>query len=162
MCFTDGQSISLAYPHLTYYHWSILKVVWDIVRAWCKDHPPNKRKESKRHKKGEAPGSNAPPNQRNLDIGTKILSNEMKTEVDFTIPKGFGAKRKARRYAVNPEANWGPKKAGQCTLVSFTVALLFSCASVLSNNFFFTVPFLYLTASGKNKRKLDDDHEADG
>ncbi|KAL7518866.1 hypothetical protein ACHAWX_003671 [Stephanocyclus meneghinianus] len=102
-------------------------VVWDVVRAWCKDHPPNIRKESKRHKKGEEPGSNAPPNQPHLDIATKILSNEMKTEVDFTIPKGFGVKRKARRYAGNPEAHWGPKKA----------------------------------ASGKNKRKLVDDHEAD-
>eukprot|EP00804_Cyclotella_cryptica_P002064 CCRYP_017835-RB/>CCRYP_017835-RB protein AED:0.01 eAED:0.01 QI:409/1/0.88/1/0.37/0.33/9/7259/738 len=102
-------------------------VVWDVVRAWCKDHPPNKRKESKRHKKGDEPGSNAPPNQPQFDIATKILAKEMKTAVDFTIPKGFGEKRKARRYAVNPEAHWGPKKA----------------------------------ASWRNKRKMDDVHEAD-
>ena len=86
-------------------------VVWDIVRAWCKEHPPAKRKESKRHRKGEEPGSNAPIKQPDVDIAEKILSNEMRTEVDFTIPKGFGEQKKAKRWAVNPEANWGPKKA---------------------------------------------------
>jgi tRNA (guanine26-N2/guanine27-N2)-dimethyltransferase len=86
-------------------------VVWDVVRAWCKNHPPNKRKESKRHQKGKEQGSNAPPNQLPLETAEKILSKEMKTVVDFTIPKGFGDRKKARRFAVNPEANWGPKKA---------------------------------------------------
>lgn len=86
-------------------------VVWDVVRAWCKNHPPNKRKESKRHQKGKEQGSNAPPNQLPLETAGKILSKEMKTVVDFTIPKGFGDRKKARRFAVNPEANWGPKKS---------------------------------------------------
>jgi len=88
-------------------------VVWDIVRAWCKKHPPNERKESKRHKKGEDPGSNAPPktHQSSNETARKILSKEIRTEVDFTIPRGFGEKKKARRFAVNPQANWGPKKA---------------------------------------------------
>jgi len=86
-------------------------VVWDVVRAWCKEHPPAKRKESRRHRKGEDQGSNAPGNQPDVDIATKILSREMRTEVDFTIPKGFGERKKARRWALNPEKNWGPKKA---------------------------------------------------
>ena len=86
-------------------------VVWDIVRAWCKKHPPNKRKESKRHKKGDEPGSNAPPNPPSIETSDKILSKEIKTKVDFTLPKGFGEKKKARRFALNPEAGWGPKKA---------------------------------------------------
>ena len=54
---------------------------------------------------------NAPPNQPDVDIAEKILSNEMRIKVDFTIPKGFGERKKAKRWAVNPEANWGPKKA---------------------------------------------------
>ena len=86
-------------------------VVWDVVRAWCKEHPPAKRKDSKRHLKGEEKGSNAPQNKPDVDIATKILSKEIQTEVDFTIPKGFGERKKAKRWAHNPEANWGPKKA---------------------------------------------------
>eukprot|EP00569_Conticribra_weissflogii_P001863 CAMPEP_0171352522 /NCGR_PEP_ID=MMETSP0878-20121228/41784_1 /TAXON_ID=67004 /ORGANISM="Thalassiosira weissflogii, Strain CCMP1336" /LENGTH=736 /DNA_ID=CAMNT_0011858175 /DNA_START=221 /DNA_END=2431 /DNA_ORIENTATION=+ len=108
-------------------------VVWDIVRAWCKEHPPSQKKESKRHRKGEAPGStgknghmeddNEEGEACKADVATKILSREIETKVDFTIPEGFGLKKKARRFPVNPEANWGPKKA----------------------------------ASGKNKRRLSDD-----
>eukprot|EP01082_Thalassiosira_pseudonana_P009370 g8316.t1 g8316 contig29:237553-239732(-) len=86
-------------------------VVWDIIRAWCKEHPPSKRKESKRHRVGEEQGSTAPPTKPNVDSATAILSKEITTKVDFTIPKGFGDKKKARRFAVNPEANWGPKRA---------------------------------------------------
>lgn len=88
-------------------------VVWDVVRAWCKEHPPHKRKESKKHREGEEQGSNAPPNQTNADVAaTKILSSEMRTEINFTIPEEFGAERKkAKRWALNPTANWGPKKA---------------------------------------------------
>eukprot|EP00579_Thalassiosira_antarctica_P020898 CAMPEP_0201971314 /NCGR_PEP_ID=MMETSP0904-20121228/36362_1 /ASSEMBLY_ACC=CAM_ASM_000553 /TAXON_ID=420261 /ORGANISM="Thalassiosira antarctica, Strain CCMP982" /LENGTH=722 /DNA_ID=CAMNT_0048520681 /DNA_START=193 /DNA_END=2361 /DNA_ORIENTATION=+ len=87
-------------------------VVWDIVRAWCKENPPAKRKESKRHRKGEDQGSNAPVHQPDVDIATMILSKEMRmTKVDFTIPKGLGERKKAKRWALNPEANWGPKKA---------------------------------------------------
>lgn len=87
-------------------------VVWDVVRAWCKEHPPHKKKESKKHREGEEQGTNAPPNRPHVDIATTILSNEMRTEIDFTIPQGFGAERKkAKRWALNPTANWGPKKA---------------------------------------------------
>lgn len=112
-------------------------VVWDIIRAWCKDHPPTQKKESRRHRKGESPGSSEKSldkesteelggNSR-ADVATKILSKEIGTKVDFTIPPGFGQKKKARRYAQNPEANWGPKKA----------------------------------ASGKNKRKQGDDGDTE-
>eukprot|EP00571_Detonula_confervacea_P016954 CAMPEP_0172302736 /NCGR_PEP_ID=MMETSP1058-20130122/4401_1 /TAXON_ID=83371 /ORGANISM="Detonula confervacea, Strain CCMP 353" /LENGTH=704 /DNA_ID=CAMNT_0013013327 /DNA_START=280 /DNA_END=2394 /DNA_ORIENTATION=- len=87
-------------------------VVWDIVRAYCKENPPHKRKESKKHRKGENQGSTA-PHRPDIDVATKILSNEMRMKkVDFTIPKGFGeGRKKATRWARNPEANWGPKKA---------------------------------------------------
>ena len=33
-------------------------VVWDVVRAYCKEHPPHKKKESKKHgtkKQGKKP-----------------------------------------------------------------------------------------------------------
>ena len=89
-------------------------VVWDVVRAWCKEHPPAKRKESKKHGKGkqqqreQQDGADKRPA---VDVASKILSNEVRTEVDFTIPESFGQKKKATRYAMNPEANWGPKKA---------------------------------------------------
>lgn len=90
-------------------------VVWDIVRAWCNEHPPHKKKESKKHRVGEEQGSNAPSMQHDkVDIATKILSNDMRTEkIDFTIPKSLKVeqKKKAKRWAVNPEANWGPKPA---------------------------------------------------
>ena len=90
-------------------------VVWDVVRTWCKKHPPHKRKESKKHGKGgkqqqreRQDGTNKSPV---VDVADKILSNEVRTEVDFTIPESFGRRKKAIRYAMNPEANWGPKKA---------------------------------------------------
>lgn len=87
-------------------------VVWDVVRAWCKEHPPHKRRESKKHREGEEQGTNAPPNRPHEDIATTILSNEMRTKIDFTIPQGFGTERKkAKRWALNPTSHWGPKKA---------------------------------------------------
>ena len=91
------------------------RVVWDVVRAWCKEHPPAERKGSKRHQKGEKKGSNAPVNGKTKpDVATMILSREIRTEgIDFTIPKGFeeGRRKGVTRWALNPEANWGPKKA---------------------------------------------------
>ena len=87
-------------------------VVWDIVRAWCKEHPPHKKKESKKHRRGEEHSVNHSSDRTTVDIATKILSNDIRTKVDFTIPKGFESDRKkAKRWALNPEANWGPKKA---------------------------------------------------
>ena len=89
-------------------------VVWDIVRAWCKKHPPEKKKESKKHREGQEQGSsgNVQMDRVHIDVASKILSNAMRTEVDFTIPDSFGTDRKkAKRWAINPAANWGPKKA---------------------------------------------------
>jgi len=87
-------------------------VVWDVVRAYCKEHPPHKKKESKKHRVGEEQGSQSSNHQSYVDIASKILSKEMSTEIDFTIPKGFEKDRKkAKRWAHNPEPNWGPKAA---------------------------------------------------
>ena len=46
-----------------------------------------------------------------VDIATRILSNESRTTIDFTIPEGLEYRKKARRWAQNPTANWGPNKA---------------------------------------------------
>ena len=71
------------------------RVVWDIMRAWCKEHPPKEgRKKSKNDEH---------------DAGKKILAVEPSITVDFTVPEGFDQKKKATRYPVNPEKNWGPK-----------------------------------------------------
>jgi tRNA (guanine26-N2/guanine27-N2)-dimethyltransferase len=99
-------------------------VVWDIIRAWCKEHPPHTKKESRKHGLGgEQSGGDAQATTTNkegggagggggVDIATRILSNESRTKIDFTIPEGFNEHRKkARRWAQNPTANWGPKKA---------------------------------------------------
>ena len=89
-------------------------VVWDVVRAWCKDHPPQKGKEKKKHGKRESSGESdggASNSEPHLNVAAMILSKELDTKVDFTVPRGFGERKKARRYALNPEANWGPKKA---------------------------------------------------
>lgn len=106
------------------------KVVWDVVRAWCKEHPPQPKKVSKRHQKGEELGSSAPPKHPHSDVASLILNKEIKTVIDFTIPESFARRKKAVRYALNPEANWGPKKA----------------ASGLGN-------------PNKNKRKIEGDKE---
>jgi tRNA (guanine26-N2/guanine27-N2)-dimethyltransferase len=97
-------------------------VVWDVIRAWCKEHPPHTKKESRKHGLGEeqSGGDVAQATTTNdeagggggVDIATRILSNESRTKIDFTIPEGFNEHRKkARRWAQNPTANWGPKKA---------------------------------------------------
>lgn len=103
-------------------------VVWDIVRAYCKENPPKPKKVSKRHRVGEDQGSNAPPKHPHSDVASLILSKDIKTKIDFTIPESFSSRKKAVRYALNPEANWGPKKA----------------ASGLGN-------------PNKNKRKIEDE-----
>jgi tRNA (guanine26-N2/guanine27-N2)-dimethyltransferase len=69
-------------------------VVWDIMRTWVKHHCPL--------------ANNKQPNP----TAAKILEKEIKTEIDFSIPTGSGFQRnrkKATRYPMNPEANWGPK-----------------------------------------------------
>lgn len=77
------------------------RVVWDILRVWCKDNPPKKTPEE-----GSA--------------GAKILAEEPITkDIDFTIPESLKKQlatetedgKKISRFPMNPEANWGPKKA---------------------------------------------------
>lgn len=70
------------------------RVLWDIMRAWCKEHPP------KASSKKNITGSEA---------AKKILAVEPIIEVDFSVPKGFDEKKKAQRFPENPEKNWGPK-----------------------------------------------------
>jgi tRNA (guanine26-N2/guanine27-N2)-dimethyltransferase len=98
-------------------------VVWDVIRAWCKEHPPHTKKESRKHGLGEEQGgddahhasttmtTNEEGGGGSVDIATRILSNESRTTIDFTIPEGLEYRKKARRWAQNPTANWGPKKA---------------------------------------------------
>ena len=69
-------------------------VMWDILRTWCKKHPPKK-----------------PPSPDTA--GGKILAKEScDFRVDFTHPKtGLLKRTDVARFPMNPEANWGPKKA---------------------------------------------------
>jgi len=84
-------------------------VVWDIMRAWALEKNTTKRKDPTK-------GSTA----------EKILSTERKLkEVDWSIPKSLGAnnarwtrttdngkkQKKISRFPMNPEKNWGPKRA---------------------------------------------------
>lgn len=68
------------------------RVVWDVFRAWYKQHPP---------KKAPAEGSAA----------AKIVAVEPSIEVDFTIPKLLVERKKSgiARFPLNPEPHWGPK-----------------------------------------------------
>ena len=102
-------------------------VVWDVMRAWCKDHPPkkegkkSKKKQMKKQKLREAKsgeGKKAGDGEENASAtqpeaiksaGDLILEVEPKISVDFTIPKGLDTKKKAQRFPMNPEKNWGPK-----------------------------------------------------
>lgn len=67
------------------------RFVWDVLRSWVKDNPVNK----KHLKEGSAV--------------QKILSIEPKYNIDFSIPKDMHKRKKAQRYPMNPEKNWGPK-----------------------------------------------------
>lgn len=73
------------------------RVVWDILRVWCKENPPKNKPEE-----GSA--------------GAKILAVEPETkDIDFTIPKSLKEQiaehQGVARFPMNPEAHWGPKKA---------------------------------------------------
>ena len=77
------------------------KFLWDVMRAWCKKNPPKKEPE-----KDSAAG--------------KILAIQPTSEINFDHPKELrqqiaantkGGKKKVSRFPMNPEANWGPKKA---------------------------------------------------
>lgn len=78
-------------------------VVWDIMRGWCKEHPV-----SKKWTEGDNENSTT---AKILNRGMVVLtgkSNDGKTKtLDFTIKKEN--KKRAQRYPMNPEANWGPK-----------------------------------------------------
>ena len=79
------------------------KVLWDIMRNWVKLHPiADKRSKDAADAKGKG-----------VTPGMLILEKEPEFECNF---KGSGreeakARKKAARYPLNPEANWGPKRA---------------------------------------------------
>lgn len=103
-------------------------VLWDILRVWCKEHPPtqSKKKDKRRHHKGKhvSPGDKdaAATGAADDDAGTataattptsvaeKILSVTPTTMVDFTIPSTLRQKKPGvARFPMNPQPNWGPK-----------------------------------------------------
>mmetsp|Transcript_8162 Transcript_8162/g.15366 ORF Transcript_8162/g.15366 Transcript_8162/m.15366 type:complete len:669 (-) Transcript_8162:63-2069(-) len=107
-------------------------VVWDIMRVWCKENPPNpksknkqnKTKKQKRIRNGESCNDEKPTvegqddgdevvddQKTDMTASEKILSIEPAITVDFTLAKEVKNKTKALRFPLNPEANWGPKKA---------------------------------------------------
>jgi len=104
-------------------------VVWDIMRAWCKDHPPNlnsKKNKNKAKKRQKVQRTNDKIDKQEIDnvsddqcletkefksVAEKILSVEPSIQVDFTIANELKNRKKACRFPMNPEANWGPKKA---------------------------------------------------
>lgn len=71
------------------------QVVWDVIRAWVKEHPP---------KKPSPEGS----------AGAKIMAVAPSIEVDFSIPESLLQKKRQSsnisRFPQNPERNWGPKR----------------------------------------------------
>ena len=79
------------------------KVVWDILRAWCKLHPPG----GSRHKKSS-------------QTSKKILANPSSITVDWSLVKQAkrtryvhyedGTREKAIMFPENPDENWGPKR----------------------------------------------------
>jgi tRNA (guanine26-N2/guanine27-N2)-dimethyltransferase len=71
------------------------QVIWDILRAWCKEHPP--------------PESTKKAKKEDIETKQKILGVEPSIDVDFTVPKGLEERKKAQRFPQNPEKNWGPK-----------------------------------------------------
>lgn len=88
------------------------RIVWDVMRAWCKLNPPkvSKKKQKRMLARQERNGETAESGPKEPTTGEKILAVEPSIEVDFTIPKGNN-KGKVARFPMNPEKNWGPKKA---------------------------------------------------
>jgi len=85
-------------------------ILWDIMRAWCKENPTS----NKRNKK---------ENTQNILTKSResILAVLPSIDVDFTIPEELkkGYRKKVRRFPMNPQANWGPKpKASRRNLQS--------------------------------------------
>jgi tRNA (guanine26-N2/guanine27-N2)-dimethyltransferase len=110
------------------------EVVWDLMRNWCKLHPNDKssdkskaskvdRKKKEKAKAGEeAVGENeaadteggtaeAAAEVPRLTPRDRILAVEPKFVEEFKKTKSetLSGRRKAQRYPMNPEANWGPK-----------------------------------------------------
>lgn len=69
-------------------------VVWDIMRCWCKTHPP----EGSIHRKEE---SNA---------FQTILAKEPTFIADFEVLSDLHKRTRALRHPPNPEVAWGPKR----------------------------------------------------
>jgi tRNA (guanine26-N2/guanine27-N2)-dimethyltransferase len=106
-------------------------IVWDVLRAWCKIHPPGKsaRKKKKRKQKLKSNSMEDSPQQDDslgdektdttvstISAADKILAVEPSIHVDFTILKkeqetNSSRSSKVPRFPMNPEKHWGPKKA---------------------------------------------------
>lgn len=69
-------------------------VVWDIVRCWCIQNPPQ--------------GSSKRKKESNASIA--ILAKKPEFIADFTLAKSVIGRSKALRHPPNPEDSWGPKK----------------------------------------------------
>lgn len=76
------------------------RIVWDIMRAWCKKYPTSQNTNKKKKDKN-----------RSKNSGKQILAIEPSIEVDFTVPKILqkSNNKKVKRFPLNPQANWGPK-----------------------------------------------------
>lgn len=73
------------------------RVVWDVMRCWVKKHPISEKR--------LAEGGSA---------AAKILAVPPQFEANFATTAALRAKAtKARRWAPNPEENWGPKAAAR-------------------------------------------------
>ena len=65
------------------------RFIWDIMRSWIKENPINEKNRK--------------------DIIEKILSIEPRYNIDFTVSEEISIRKKATRFPMNPEKNWGPK-----------------------------------------------------
>ncbi|KAJ8599265.1 hypothetical protein CTAYLR_006774 [Chrysophaeum taylorii] len=73
------------------------RIIWDIMRCWCRRHPVNERRLADTE-----------------TAASKILSVEPKLNANFSTTLAMRTKAtKARRWAPNPEENWGPKAAAR-------------------------------------------------
>ena len=81
-------------------------VIWDVLRNWVRLHPISAKR---KQKGGETWGG-----KDGLTASMKILQTEPKFQCDFEdlSSKSLQERKKATRYPMNPEANWGPKSRG--------------------------------------------------
>jgi len=99
------------------------KVVWDLMRNWVRCNPVEKTsdkskaaKDAKKKKAKEAKAAKEgavveEEKERGPTSGEKILSVQPDFVEDFKKTKSdtYSGRKKAARYPMNPEANWGPK-----------------------------------------------------